>query len=177
MQIDEKTYRKMRAIKLLAMDVDGVLTDGKAFYGSGGFEGVLFNVQDGSGIKWLHRAGIETALITGRNLEAIQTRADALEIRHVMQGAKVKLEAYEQLKAQTGLADEVICYIGDDLPDIPIMKRAGLAVAVQGARTEVLQAAHIVTETRGGEGAVREVAENILKTQGRWKKIVKPYFT
>ena len=174
--MDEETRRKIRAVKLVIMDVDGVLTDGKTFYGSGGFEGVLFNVQDGSGIKWLHRAGMKTALMTGRELEAVTRRAEVLGIQHVIRGAKVKLDAYEEIKREISLDDEAICYVGDDLPDIPVMKRVGLAVAVRNARPEVRQVADIVTEANGGEGAVRELAESILRTKGKWNEIVGRYF-
>ncbi len=174
--LSEETQRKIRGMKLLALDVDGVLTDGTTFYGSGGFEGLSFNVQDGTAIKWLHRAGIETALITGRNLEAVTRRAEVLGTRHVIQGAKVKLEAYERLKRDAGLEDDVICYVGDDLPDIPVMRRAGLAVAVANARPEVRQIADIVTEAPGGRGAVRELAELILKTKGEWEKLTSRYY-
>ena len=176
MLLNEQARCKIRAVKLLIMDVDGVLTDGRSLCGTGGFEGVFFNVQDGSGIKWLHRAGIQTALITGRRLDAVTKHAEALSIPHVVQGAKVKLDAYEQVKRQTGLDDEAICYVGDDLPDIPVMKRTGLSVAVRNARPEVLQAADIVTDADGGDGAVRELAESILKAQGEWDKIVARYF-
>ncbi len=174
--VDEQIERKLRAVRLVAMDVDGVLTDGRAFYGSAGVEGLLFNVQDGTGIKWLQRAGIQTALITGRTLEAVVARAEALGIPLVIQGAKVKLEAYEELKEKTGLSDDAICYIGDDLPDLPVMRRAGLPVAVPNARPEVRAAARLVTEARGGEGAVRELAELILKAQGKWQEITRRYF-
>ena len=176
MEVDQEACRNIRRIKLLIMDVDGVLTDGRALCGSGGFEGVFFNVRDGSGIKWLHRAGIQTALITGRQLDAVARRAEVLGIRHVVQGAKVKLDAYEQIKRETNLDDEAICYVGDDLPDIPVMKRVGLSVAVRSARPEVRHAADIVTEADGGDGAVRELAECILKAKGKWDEIVARYF-
>jgi len=174
--MDRDTESKIAAVRLVAMDVDGVLTDGRAFYGSGGVEGVLFNVHDGTGIKWLQRAGIETALISGRDLEAVNRRAEVLGIRRVIQGAKVKLEAYRRLKRETGLGDEAICYVGDDLPDLPVMRRVGLAVAVPNARPQVRELAHIVTRARGGEGAVRELAELILKAKGLWEGLVRRYF-
>jgi len=149
--MDRDTESKIAAVRLVAMDVDGVLTDGRAFYGSGGVEGVLFNVHDGTGIKWLQRAGIETALISGRDLEAVNRR-------------------------ETGLGDEAICYVGDDLPDLPVMRRVGLAVAVPNARPQVRALAHIVTRARGGEGAVRELAELILKAKGLWEGLTGRYF-
>lgn len=176
MLIDEKLYCKIRAIRLVIMDVDGVLTDGTTFYGSGGAEGLFFNVQDGTGIKWLQRAKIDTALMSGRDLEAVKARAEVLGIKHVILGAKVKVDAYEELKRKTALVDSAICYVGDDLLDIPVMRRVGLSVAVANARPEVKEAADVVTETRGGEGAVRELVENILRAQGKWEKITSRYF-
>ena len=167
------------------MDVDGVLTDGKMFYGNASalgpiprsVEGVFFNVHDGTGITWLHRAGFETAVMTGRSGEAVRGRAKVLGIRHVLVGAKVKIEVYERLKKKTGLPDEAICYIGDDLPDIPVMRRVGLAVTVPNARPEVRRCADLVTRTRGGEGAVRELAEFILKGTGKWEEITGRFFS
>jgi len=166
---------KAAAIRLVVMDCDGVLTDGRAFYGSDGFEAVAFNVKDGSGIKYLHRSGIRTAILSGRNVEAVRTRADVLGIELVEQGAKVKIDAYERIIAQAGVTDGEVAYIGDDLPDIPVMRRAGLAVAVTDAAPEVIAAADLVTRRRGGKGAVRELAEFILRAQGKWEKILERY--
>jgi len=176
MNMDQSTQAKIRAVQLIAMDVDGVLTDGMAFYGTGGVEGLFFNVQDGTGIKWLHRAGLRTALVTGREVEAVRRRAEVLGIELVYQGAKVKMEAYERLLADTGLADEALCFVGDDLMDLPVMRRAGLGVAVANARPEVKEAADLVTEAAGGRGAVRELVELVLKTQGLWDKVTGRYF-
>jgi len=176
MNMDQSTQAKIRAVQLIAMDVDGVLTDGMAFYGTGGVEGLFFNVQDGTGIKWLHRAGLRTALVTGREVEAVRRRAEVLGIELVYQGAKVKMEAYERLLADTGLTDEALCFVGDDLMDLPVMRRAGLGVAVANARPEVKEAADLVTEAAGGRGAVRELVELVLKTQGLWDKVTGRYF-
>ncbi len=174
--MDELTREKLLAIGLVAMDVDGVMTDGGAFYGSDGMAGVTFNVHDGAGIKYLQRAGIGTAIITGRAIDGVRARAEVLGIEHLFQDAKVKLIAYDQLKERTGLDDSRICFIGDDLPDVPVMRRVGLAVAVANARPEVREIAHVVTATRGGDGAVRELVELVLKTQGKWENILKRYF-
>ncbi len=157
------------------MDVDGVLTDGKAFCAGNGFEGVFFNVHDGTGITYLHRSGLRTAVITGREVGAVRERAQTLGIAEVITGAKVKLEAYEALRERAGLHDDEIAYVGDDLPDIPVMRRVGLAVAVPNAAPEVLEIADLVTHRAGGEGAVRELAEFILKAQGKWKDILGRY--
>jgi len=162
---------------MVVLDVDGVLTDGRAFYGPDGAEYVAFNVHDGTGIKWLQRAGIVVALLTGRTLEAVARRAQVLGVGHVVQGAKVKLEGYERLKREAAVEDEAVCYVGDDLPDLPVMRRAGLAVAVANARPEVRAAADVVTTARGGEGAVRELAEMILKARGAWEQVTRRYFT
>ena len=160
---------------MLIMDVDGVLTDGTAFCGPDGFEALAFNIHDGTGITYLHRAGLRTALITGRQVPAVQQRAQTLGITDVVQGAKVKIEAYEAVRARTGLRDEEVAYIGDDLPDIPVMRRVGLAIAVRNAAPEVLRVADLVTRKRGGDGAVREAAEFILKAQGKWDQILERY--
>lgn len=160
----------------MAMDVDGVLTDGLAFYGSDGFEGLSFDVQDGSGIKYLQRNGIEIALITGRSVPAVRERAETLGIEYLYQGAKVKLDAYKDLKNRTGFTDQQIGYAGDDLPDIPLLRTVGLAVAVANAREEIKQLADIVTTAPGGHGAIREIAEIILKSRGTWESVLNRYF-
>jgi 3-deoxy-D-manno-octulosonate 8-phosphate phosphatase (KDO 8-P phosphatase) len=160
---------------MVVMDVDGVLTDGRILYDGSGRQGVLFNVRDGTGIKYLHRAGLKTGLITGRNSDAVRRRAETLGIEEVVQGAKVKMEAYEELRRRAGLADEEMAYVGDDLPDIPVMRRVGLAVAVPNAAPAVIELAHMVTRRAGGEGAARELAEFILKAQGAWDGIMERY--
>ncbi len=166
---------KARQVRLVIMDVDGVLTDGKAFYGGSSLEVLAFDIRDGTGIKYLHRSGIRTALMTGRDIPAVRDRALTLGIEEVVQGAKVKKEAYESIRERAGLTDAQIAYIGDDLPDIPVMRMVGLAVAVSDAPPEVIEHADIVTERRGGEGAVREMAEFILKAQGKWEEILSRY--
>lgn len=166
---------RARNVRMVIMDVDGVLTDGRAFCAGGGVEGLFFSVHDGTGITYLHRSGIRTALITGREVEAVRERARTLGISEVVQGAKVKLEAYEAVRERSGLRDAEIAYVGDDLPDIPVMRSVGLAVAVPNAAPEVLELAHLVTQRPGGDGAVRELAEFILKVQGKWGKIMERY--
>jgi len=188
--VSEAAVQKARAIRMVAMDVDGVLTDGRAtcigpargpgrllawLLGRRVYEALAFNVQDGSGIKYLERAGIGTAIISGRRLEAVNARARELGIREVFQDAKVKAEAWESLLARTGLSDRDVAYVGDDLPDIPLLRRAGLAVAVANAVPEVRQHADLVTTRSGGQGAVRELAEFILKAQGKWVDILSRY--
>jgi len=173
--MQDELAHKAQKVKWLVVDVDGVLTDGTAFYGHGGFEGVAFDIQDGAGIKYLKRLGIRTAIISGRTAHAVLYRARELGIDDVIQGAKVKNVAYEALKERLGFQDSEVCYMGDDLPDLPIMRRVGLAAAVSNARPEVREAADLVTSASGGRGAVRELAEFILKAQGKWGEILGRY--
>lgn len=167
---------KLGQVQLLAMDVDGVLTDGGAIYGPDGFEAVSFNVRDGASIKWLQRYGLDTAIITGRSVEAVRKRAEDLGISHIYQGAKVKIEAYNQLKTDTEMSDADICYIGDDLTDIPVLRHVGLAATVANAPLEVKNVADLVTDAPSGKGAVRQLADMLLKTQGHWTKLMERYF-
>ena len=169
------TAEKASRIKLVAMDVDGVLTDGKTYCRPDGSHIVAFDVHDGSGIKYLGRAGLETALISGRDVRAVRHRAETLGIDRVVQGAKDKLPAYRELRDEMGLDDEGVCYIGDDLTDLPVLRQAGLSGAVQDARPEVRREADLVTDAPGGAGAVRELAEYILKARGDWDSIMERY--
>ena len=169
------TAKKASRIKLVAMDVDGVLTDGKTYCRPDGSHIVAFDVHDGSGIKYLGRAGLETALISGRDVRAVRHRAETLGIDRVVQGAKDKLPAYRELRDELGLDDEEVCYIGDDLTDLPVLRQAGLSAAVQDARPEVRREADLVTDAPGGAGAVRELAEYILKARGDWDSIMERY--
>jgi len=162
-------------IKLVIFDVDGVLTDGSIVINSVGIESKNFNVQDGTGIKYLLRAGIRVAFITGRQSPVVTLRARELGVEDVCQGAKEKLEPYAKLLEKHGLLDAEVCYVGDDLPDVPVMRKAGFPVAVADARPEVKSEAAYVTHAPGGKGAAREVAEKILKEQGKWQGIVSRY--
>jgi 3-deoxy-D-manno-octulosonate 8-phosphate phosphatase (KDO 8-P phosphatase) len=162
-------------IRAVICDVDGVLTDGGIYLGGDGAELKRFHVADGTGIKYLLRSGIQVAFLTGRESDVVTRRAQELGVEHVRQGAKQKLPAYESLAAELGLEDEEICYIGDDLPDIPVMRRVGHSVAVADAREEVRAIADYVTHAAGGQGAVREVAERVLKRQKKWAAILSRY--
>jgi len=159
-------------IRLVAMDCDGVLTDGGILLGPSGEEIKRFHAHDGHGIVCLHQAGIETAVITGRTSGALARRAAELGMKHLIQGCKDKAEGLRLLQRRSGRTLKEICYIGDDLPDIPALRRVGFAVAVSDARPEARAAAHWVARARGGCGAVRETAEKILKVQGRWRAIL-----
>ena len=165
----------LEAIRAVICDVDGVLTDGSIYLGSDGQELKAFNAWDGAGIKYLLRSGIEVALLTGRHSEVVDRRAAELGIEHVRQGAKLKGPACDELLADLGIGEAEACYIGDDLVDIPVLRRVGYAVAVADARPEVRAIADYVTEAPGGRGAVRELAERLLKAQGRWPDIVRRY--
>ena len=166
---------KAERIRLVAFDVDGVLTDGSITLTDGGEQIKSFSVTDGTGIKYLMRAGLDVALITGRSSRAVEHRAAELGIEYVFQGAKRKIEPYEALLEMTGLTDENVAYVGDDLPDIPILRRCGLGIAVADAADEVKEAADRITAARGGKGAAREVAEFILKAQDKWQQILARY--
>ncbi|MFH1731901.1 MAG: HAD-IIIA family hydrolase [Planctomycetota bacterium] len=169
--MDERLLR----VKMVIMDVDGVLTDGSMIFNADGTESKTFNVRDGSGIKYLMRSGIETALLSARECAAVRRRAESLGISHCITGALDKLPAYRSLLEKAGLSDADVCYVGDDLTDIPPMRAAGFPVAVADAAREVKHAAAYVTETRGGRGAVREVAEMILQAQGKWEGVMERY--
>jgi 3-deoxy-D-manno-octulosonate 8-phosphate phosphatase (KDO 8-P phosphatase) len=159
-------------IELLLLDVDGVLTDGGILYSDAGAEIKQFHVRDGSGLKFWHHAGKRSAIVSGRKSHAVERRAAELDIVLVLQGRSDKLPAFEALLAETGLRPEQVCAIGDDLPDLPVLRRAGLAVAVADACAEVRAAADYVTAVPGGRGAARDAIEWLLKLQGRWSDLV-----
>jgi 3-deoxy-D-manno-octulosonate 8-phosphate phosphatase (KDO 8-P phosphatase) len=159
-------------IRLVILDVDGVMTRGEVFYDEKGHERKVFHVHDGSGITYLHRHGIRTAIITGRASPCVDRRAKELGIEEVHQGIREKIRAYEKIRSRFGLEDREICYVGDDLLDLPCLQRAGFPVAVSNATAEIKAAARYITERPGGQGAVREVAEVILKAQGKWDTVV-----
>jgi 3-deoxy-D-manno-octulosonate 8-phosphate phosphatase (KDO 8-P phosphatase) len=152
-----------KKVRMLIMDVDGTLTDGKVYIGPSGEEFKAFNIQDGLGIKMLKKRGIIPALITGRNSKIVDTRAKELGIDEVYQGIEDKLEIYNLLKGKYGISDEEVAYVGDDLNDLPIMNRVGLSCCVANAVDTVKSQVDLVTKRSGGEGAVREVIEMILR--------------
>ncbi len=159
---------RARRVEILLMDCDGVLTEGFIFLLPDGAELKAFHSQDGHGLKLAKRAGIRTGVITGRRSTALEQRARETGIEFLCQAAGDKAQHLAELMAAHGLASEAIAFIGDDLPDVPVMERVGLAVAVANAVPEVKQAAHYITTRAGGRGAVREVVELILKAQGQW---------
>jgi 3-deoxy-D-manno-octulosonate 8-phosphate phosphatase (KDO 8-P phosphatase) len=171
-----KVLRRARNIRVLLMDVDGTLTPGyvclQTFPDSSVAEMKMFNAHDGAGVKLASIMGLRTGLITGRDSPATARRAREMAMEFIIQGQPKKLEAYKAILTRAGVTDDEVAYIGDDLPDLPLLGRAGLAVAVADAVVEVKRAAHYITTVRGGEGAVREVVELILKAQGKWKKAI-----
>jgi 3-deoxy-D-manno-octulosonate 8-phosphate phosphatase (KDO 8-P phosphatase) len=159
-------------VRLLVLDVDGVLTDGRIIHGDDGVEIRAFHVRDGSGLRAWLGCGKEVAWLSGRSSRAVELRAAELGIRHVYQGLADKSPVLRRLLAAGGWKAEEVCCVGDDLPDMPLLAACGLAVAVADACAEVRAAAHLVTRTRGGRGAVREAVELILRCQGLWPKVV-----
>lgn len=168
--------QKLAAIRLLLLDVDGVMTDGRIVYDQQGNEFKAFDVKDGHGLKMLQRAGIEVGIITGRCSEIVSRRADELGIKILYQGAKVKLDPYLEICAATGLGDEQIAYMGDDLIDLPILRRVGFSATVADALPQLLESVDYVTTRRGGRGAVREVCDLLLKAGGHWEEQTARYF-
>ncbi len=167
-RISTAVRNKARAIKLLLLDVDGVLTDGRIILDDRGVETKQFDVRDGQGIVLLMRAGIEVGLITARNSKAVRYRAKELNLRIVHQGIQNKVTTYGVILRQFGLAETEIAYIGDDVGDLEILRRVGFAVTVNDGWEELFQSVDYVTEKPGGRGAVREVAELLLKAQNKW---------
>ena len=167
---------RVKKIKMLILDVDGVLTDGRIIWTSSAEEMKLFNVQDGVGIILAKRAGLKIAIISARKSKVTEIRAKELKITEVYQSIESKLVAYKRLIDKYELAEEEVAYIGDDLHDIPVLRRVGFAVATANAQEEAKQVSHYVTEKNGGEGAVREVINMILKAKGLWDKAVEKYY-
>lgn len=159
-------HAKAAAIELLIFDVDGVLTDGRLFFDDAGREYKSFHVRDGYGIKALQRAGVAVAVISGRSSRAVELRMQNLGIRHVFLGQEDKLPAFQSLQETLNLRPEQIAHVGDDLPDLPILRRVGLAVAVADAHPSILPHCHWRTSLPGGHGAAREVCDLLLDARG-----------
>jgi 3-deoxy-D-manno-octulosonate 8-phosphate phosphatase (KDO 8-P phosphatase) len=173
--INETLLEKVRSVRLLMLDVDGVLTDGKIIIDDQGFESKHFDVKDGHGLKMLMRYGIGVALITGRRSSVVEHRARDLGIQEVHQGVWNKVEILDEILRKMNLCPEQTAYVGDDIVDIPIMRRVGFAAAVRDAAEDTKTVAHYVTKKRGGRGAVREVCEIILKAQNHWQDVAVKY--
>ena len=162
-------------IKLLVIDVDGVLTDGRIIFAEYGDELKAFDVQDGAGLVFWNRVGLKSAIISGRTSRTVKRRAKEMRVDVLAQGCLVKLPTYEHLLRRFRLSHEEACAIGDDLMELPILRRAGFAVAVPNAVDEVKRACHYVTQRSGGRGAVREVIDLILRANGLWESVMQRY--
>ncbi len=166
---------KAAAIRLVIFDVDGVLTDSSLFLGDDGQEYKAFNSKDGHGMKMLQAAGVPIGIITGRTSQVVRIRMQSLGVEHVYQGKLDKLPAYEELRDKLNLNDDQVAYVGDDVVDLPVMTRVGLAIAVQDAHPLTKQHAHHVTSAAGGRGAAREVCELLMDAQGTLDAALAPY--
>ena len=171
----EKALELAKSIKLVIFDVDGVLTDGALYFSGQGDAMKTFDVHDGLGMTFLRDAGIELAIITGRKSEIVIQRAAGLKIKHVYQGAMKKIVPYEKLLAKLNLTDDDVAYVGDDLLDLPVMRRVKLGIAVANAEPYIKNHADYVTERFGGHGAVREVCDLILKAQNKFEALLNEY--
>jgi 3-deoxy-D-manno-octulosonate 8-phosphate phosphatase (KDO 8-P phosphatase) len=166
---------KFKKVKFLLLDVDGVLTDGRIVYDSKARDSKFYDVHDGLGVYLLGRMGIKTILITAKGSRSIEPRARDMRVEAVYQDVLPKTKVYEKIRRQYGLKDEEICFVGDDLVDLCVLKEAGVPVATHNASREIKKASLYVTKKDGGRGAVREVAELILKSKGLWKKALEIY--
>lgn len=171
----QKVTDLAKRTRLLILDVDGVLTDGRIFITASGEEFKAFNTLDGHGLKMLQATGVQLAIITGRAAPSVAHRVRGLGIDHYYEGVHDKRTAFADLLAKTGIATEDCAYIGDDVIDLPVMSRVGLAVAVPDAPSFVRQHAHFVTGNRGGRGAVRELCELIMQAQGNFDRVMASY--
>ncbi len=167
--------RRARRVRAIVSDVDGVLTDGGVIYGAGGLELKRFHARDGLAILLARRAGLMVFLVSGRSSPALARRSRELGVDRLWQGAGDKGRFFGILYAEYGLEPGELCCVGDDLPDLPLLSRAGLGVAVPGSPEELRRAACYTTATAGGDGALREVVELILKAQGRWRDLLGAY--
>ncbi len=172
----QKIRKKAEKIKLFLLDVDGVLTDGKIVVNDQGEETKSFDVRDGHGIRLLIRAGLQVGFITGRFSKVVNYRAKDLGVRMVFQKAYDKIEVYRKIRQRTGLKDDEIAYVGDDIVDLPVLRRVGLAIAVRDCWQELKRGVDYVTAAPGGHGAVREVIELLLKAQRKWGRVSRQYY-
>ncbi|MBN8507709.1 MAG: phenylphosphate carboxylase subunit delta [Burkholderiales bacterium] len=163
---------KAKDVKLVILDVDGVMTDGRIVIDDNGLEQRNFDIKDGLGVVALQMSGVEVAIITSKKSGSVRHRAEELKIKRFHEGIRKKTEPYEQMLAEMGIGDAQVAYVGDDLVDLSMMKRVALPIAVADAVDEVREAAAYVTRAPGGRGAVREAAEMILKAQGKWDAIL-----
>jgi len=175
--INASTIEKAKQIKLLICDVDGVLSDGKVYYSNQGDEIKTFNIKDGLGIKQLINNGIEVAIITGRESKIVARRARELGIRFIYQGKSDKKLAYQEIISQLDIQKNQVAHVGDDLPDLPLMKQSGLGICVADGHEYVRQNADWVTNSCGGQGVIREISDQLLLSQGKLGTILKGYLS
>ncbi len=175
MTLAPDVHDRFARITLLCLDVDGVLTDGRLYFTDAGMELKTFSSQDGHALKMLQDNGIGVAIITGRSSRLVTRRARELGIRHVFQGARDKRIAFAELLARTGTNADAVAHMGDDIPDLPVLRLAGLALGVANQNPVLAEHVHYVTKAAGGAGAVREVCELILRCQGRWDTALARY--
>ena len=174
--IPPEIIEKAKRVKVFIVDIDGVMTDGRIVYSGYGEELKFYDVQDGFGISLLNRAGIKTVIITAKKSKIVKHRARDLDIAKAYHGFMDKALAFDNLLKHFKVTAEEVCFVGDDLMDLPVLKRAGLAVAVANAVDEVKKCAHYITVNRGGRGAVREICDILLKSQDKWDLVTAKYF-
>ena len=175
----QQVRQRARKIKLLLLDVDGVMTDGRIYYvprpEGGMFETKTFHSRDGIGIRYARDAGLKIGIISGRGSDTVRYRAAELKLDFIEENSTRKIPPYQRILKAAGVKDEEVCYVGDDLVDLPLLKRVGLAVCVQNGHTFLRKHVHYVTKAPGGLGAIREIIEIILDSQGKWKFVVDGY--
>jgi 3-deoxy-D-manno-octulosonate 8-phosphate phosphatase (KDO 8-P phosphatase) len=174
--INQDIADRAKRVKILILDIDGVMTDGRIIYSVYGDELKFFDVQDGFGISLINRAGIRTVIITAKKSRIVKHRARDLKVAKTYQGFIDKLIPFNKILKSFKVSPADVCFIGDDLIDIPVLKRVGFAVSVPNAVDEVKNEAHYITSKAGGRGAVRELCDIILKSQGRWEEMTSRYF-
>lgn len=173
--ISKSLQNQIKKIKILLLDVDGVLTDGRIIYDSCGNELKFFDVHDGLGVYLLRQMGIKTILITAKGSRAIKPRAKDMHVETVYENILPKIKVYEKIRKEYGFKDEEICFVGDDLVDLCVLRKAGFPIATHNACGDIKKAASYITKKNGGRGAVREVAELILKAKGLWAEALRIY--
>ena len=175
----QQVRRRARKIKLLLIDVDGVMTDGRIYYvprpEGGMFETKTFHSRDGIGIRYARDAGIKVGIISGRGSDTVRYRAAELKLDFIEENSLKKIPPYKRILEAAGVKDDEVCYVGDDLVDLPILKRVGFAVCVQNGHSMLRRHVHYVTKAPGGLGAIRETIEVILEAQGKWKPVMQRY--
>jgi len=174
-QQDKLLLAKAEPIRLLLLDVDGVLTDGSLIYTETGVEAKAFNTQDGLGIRLVQKAGVDVGVITARRSPIVQKRGEELDMKYIFQGARNKLDAFKKILDQSGIKPYQVCYMGDDLIDLGLLTRVGLAVCPINAVDEVKERCHFITDSAGGAGAVRQACMLIVRAKGRYEELVQQF--